>query len=171
MTRGARAFTLIETMTVVAIFGLLTAATAWSVLRTTRSAQAEDVIGQLSFLDRLARQYARRFARPVDLRFDLDEQQVLRTESPSDSAEPQPTAVYRLPAGFSLQRVVTVAQGVSSGVVSVPCSAQGCTPTYALLLCGPGELRRWIVFAGLTGQVSMADHDRDCENIFAMLAS
>lgn len=171
MTRTARAFTLIETMIVVAIFGLLTAATSWSVLQTSRSARTEDVIDQLSFLDRLARQYARRFARPVELRFDLDEQQVLRTEWPSDSDDPQPTAAYRLPRGFSLQRVVTTNQSISSGVISVPCSAQGCTPTYAVLFCGPGELRRWIVFAGLTGQASMVDHDRDCEDIFAMLAS
>ena len=54
--------------------------------------------------------------------------------------------------------------------MSIPCSARGQTPTYAVLLTGPKGEKQWLVTAGLTGKVTKADDDREVEELFRTLA-
>ena len=50
--------------------------------------------------------------------------------------------------------------------MSLPFSARGQTPSYAVLLAGPaGE--RWVAVAGLTGQAMVLSDERDVQDILS----
>src|SRR5256885_7110087 len=67
----SRGFTLIEMMAVVIIMALLATGAALSFARPMRVARARDALHQVRSLDASARQFARRFGRPIEIGFDL----------------------------------------------------------------------------------------------------
>ena len=56
-----------------------------------------------------------------------------------------------------------------SGEVRVPVSPRGQTPSYAVLLVERKQKPHWLVFAGLTGQMTEARDATEAEQLFAAL--
>ncbi len=190
MRRGG--FTLIEVMAVVALLGLLAGAVVWSMTDEAKRWSREDAVGRIAHADRRARIAARRLGRPCVLRFDLDRQVVCRVVFDDDGTE-MPGHVLDLPVGHRIDRVVfaraassalvpggPAARGKESGVVDVACSTAGRSASYALrLVSGSGTAPRgapagrgdgrWLVFAGLTGQMVLDCEDDEVDNLFAVL--
>lgn len=176
MTR--RGFTLIELVAVIALIGLIVGATAWSMTGRVRGSTRANVVSRLAFADRMARLAAQRLGRPGSLRFDLAEQRVSRSMDGDGRSE---LHSLPLPRGVRIERVMVAGREVSAdtrdAVVTIPMSSGGRSATYAVRILfadadpqaadGLGPRGGWIVFAGLTGQVTLVSDDSDVENLFA----
>lgn len=166
-----KAFTLIELVAVLAIVALLTAGVSLSLKGALRDAEAEDAAGRLAAFDALARQEARRFNRPSELHVDPRAGSVWRRDVLPSGGDGVPRATLRLPPGVAIEEVFTARGRSRAGDgVTIACSARGQTASYAVLFSGPGGRRRWILFAGITGQPQVIDHDQDVQDIFAALS-
>ena len=169
-------FTLIEMVLVIALTAILATAVTLSLTGPRRAAQARDVAEGVAHYDRLAREWSRRFGRPTRLTFHLNRGMVSRAVADGeaagaeeDSAVDRPAAL-QLAGGYRIDRVVLAGRSASAGEVSVPCSTGGQTPSYAVLLAGPGGQRQWLVVAGLSGNVLTVNDEREVEDIFAALS-
>src|SRR5262245_47148217 len=140
-------FTLIEVMTVVIIMALLATAAALSFTRPLAAARARDAEDQVRALDASARQFARRFGRPVEIILDLANSTLARRE--------RDMIVFqtKLPHGCRIDEVRFSGRSETLGEVAVECSGAGLSRSYAAHLVGP-QLDLWLIFAGLSGQVT-----------------
>jgi type II secretion system protein H len=165
-------FTLLEMLLVLALGAVLATVAAVSLASSRRAASAKNIAGQVAHFDRLARETARRSGRPVRLTFDLDRGDLRRTLGDRDDrSDPRAgTSALHLVGGARIAKIVRARESSTAGQVSVPCSARGQTPSYAVLLVGPGAERQWLVVAGLTGRVSTATDEREVQDIFRTLA-
>src|SRR5206468_6481684 len=126
-----RGFTLIEMMAVVIIMALLATAAALSFARPMRVARARDAVDQVRSLDASARQFARRFGRPIEIVFDLSNGKLARRERDSIAFQTS------LPRGCHIDEVRSAGQSFSLGEASIPCAASGMSCSYAVHLLGP----------------------------------
>jgi len=134
--RLSRGFTAVEMLAVLTLMAILAASAA------------------LSLVDRLARQQARRTARPVVLMIDVVDGSVTRDGD----------AVLRVPEGMSLERVMTLGAAETPGPTEIPISASGFSPTYALLLRA-GSQSQWLVVSSV-GSFARFDDDGTIDNEF-----
>ncbi len=146
---------------VLALMAVLTATVSLSLRGTARAARVEDVAGRVASFDRTAREAARRFGEPLELRFDLSRGTVHRAGS---GQEPAP---LRLPEGFRVVGLVLPGGAVGTGEVRVPVSARGHTPSYAARVEGANGEEIWLVAAGLTGRTLVVRDAAEVEHIFA----
>lgn len=162
-----RGFTLIEVMIVVLLAGIVAGAVSLSLAGPRRRAGMEDAVDGLAHFDRLTREYARRHGGSVRLVFDLDEGIVLRLVA-DDAGEGQ-SPRYVLPACFQIRRLVLAGRTITGGRTALWCSDLGYTPTYAVCIEGPAAERRWVLLAGLTGQVCELDDEEQVRQVMAAL--
>jgi prepilin-type N-terminal cleavage/methylation domain-containing protein len=167
-----RAFTLLEMLLVLALGAVLATVAAVSLASSRRAASAKDIAGQVAHFDRLTRDSARRSGRPARLTFDLDRGDLRRTlDDAGDRSDPRAgMSTLHLVGDARIAKVVRARESATAGQVSVPCSPRGQTPSYAVLLVGPGAERQWLVVSGLTGRVSTATDEREVQDIFRTLA-
>jgi prepilin-type N-terminal cleavage/methylation domain-containing protein len=177
-----RAFTLIEVMAVVIVLGLLAGATVWRMTEQMRRGSRAGAIGRIAYADRMARLSARYRGRECILRFDLDRHGVRRYEGPDETRRGAGDGI-RLPVTHEIDRVVVSPYGeagetaqhpdgrsADSGVVDIPYSKAGRSPSYALRLrCGSEAV--WLVVSGLTGQISMQQDQQEVDHVFTMLST
>ena len=187
-------FTLIEMMAVVTLLGLMAAATVWSLADDVRRSSRGRIVAAVGHADRLGRLAGRRFGKQCVLRFDLDKQEVSRLFSSGQGDTPA-GHMLRLPTGYRVDRVMIARQSaaltdlglawaaVDSGTADIVCSTAGRSVSYAVRLTFPGgaggrdagdELAGgeiWLVFSGLTGEMTLV-HDEDAvNNLFTLLAT
>jgi len=153
-----RGFTLIEMMAVVIIMALLATAAALSFARPMRVARGRDAVDQVRSLDASARQFARRFGRPIEIVFDLSNGTLARRERDEIAFQTS------LSHGCRIDEVRASGQSFSLGEASIECAGSGMSRTYAVHLVGP-ELDQWLVFAGLSGQVTQVNDVSQVEDI------
>jgi type II secretion system protein H len=161
------AFTLIELMVVIALAALMATLVTVSLTGNLRAARAQDVAQSIATSDRLAREYARHFGRPVRLVFDLSQSTLPRAAS--DAGDSSHNSILQLPSGVKIARLVTATTDTTAGQISIPCSGAGQTPSYALLLTSGRGDRHWTITAGLTGQTTTASDENEVRDIFTAL--
>jgi prepilin-type N-terminal cleavage/methylation domain-containing protein len=177
MRRGA--FTLIEVMAVVALLALAAGAVTWSFADEVRRSSKTTALNQIMRADCMARLAGQRLGRPCVLRFDLARQRVFRVVKGEEYAED--SHAVRLSSGCRVDRVTvadesagdataTRVASADSGVVDVAYSTSGRSVTYAVRLTRK-DWSGWLVFAGLTGQVTLIEHEDEIQNLFSLLAS
>ncbi len=148
-TRTA-AFTLIELTAVLVLMAVLAGAAAVMLAGPRHRAAAADAVGQVAFADAQVRQAAVNGDRPVSLVIDLAAGRLSRAEG--DAAA---VTLADLPAGVRVARVMVGDDVVDAGQVRLAVSAAGRGRSYAVGLSTPAG-PRWLVVAGLTGQVTSA---------------
>ena len=161
------AFTLIEMLVVLALSAILASIVAFSLTGSYRTATAEDVAGRIANYDRLAREYSRRFGRPVRLVFNLGRDTV--TRAPGETSEISRDnigGVLHLPSAFRLDRVATGGGTATSGQASINCSPDGQTPSYAVRLTDVRGTHHWMLMAGLTGKTLQVRDEQEIQDIF-----
>lgn len=163
---GHRGFTLVEIMVCLFIVALLAAAVSLSLGGVNRVAQMQDTVERFCQYERLTRQQARRFGRATQLVFLLDGDQVVRVDALTQ--EPRGQA-FVLPPGYRIDRVALHDRMVTDGQVAIPCSTRGQSLSYAARLVGPADQTRWVLFAGMTGQVTEVEDEAQLEKIFEVL--
>jgi prepilin-type N-terminal cleavage/methylation domain-containing protein len=164
--RSGRGFTLIEVMAAVIVMGLLTGMVVLAFAGPVNRARMVEAVEQVTYLDSSSRQYARRTGRAVEIRMDLGEG-VLERRAGSLGV------VFRtsVPAPVRIEAVRTAnARREESGEIVVPVSGLGVSRTYAVKLVGP-EGQRWVVVAGLSGEVRVLTDDAQVDSIFAAVSA
>ena len=161
------AFTLIEVLVVMVIMSIIAGAAVVSFNKPIRAARIRDAREQVRYLDDSARQYVRRFGRPVQLVFDLTRGTLTRREGDNSTDNGARRVTYRstLPPGYRIETIRTTDRRSSGGEVTIACSPLGLTPSYALHLTGPG-LNEWLLVAGLAGEITTLTDDRTLDAIF-----
>lgn len=196
LTQPAHGFTLMEVMAVVALIGLLAAATAWSMADSAQQARRSDVIDRLRFADQGARIGARRLG-PSVLCFDLTNQRVWVTLPGERRDTTVAGHAMKLGRGYRIERVSWVDPTRASrrggdasrsirvetnGLVELPISSAGLSRAYAIKLVGPAdnegqqnnseqtERASWLLVSGLTGQVTIENDEEAIETTLQALA-
>ncbi len=174
------AFTLLEVIAVIVLLGLLTGATAWVLTDNARQSSRQNVVGRITHADRMARLAARRLDEACVLRFDLEEQSIRRLAGRYERRRTMHS--MEIPDGCRISRIIvprnpraaggftrtTAWSRTDSGVVDIPFSAGGQSISYAVrLTCENRD--GWLVFCGLTGQVTRIHDEQEVNNLFAML--
>jgi prepilin-type N-terminal cleavage/methylation domain-containing protein len=162
-----KAFTLIEVMVVLLVVSIAAGAVTLCLAGPKRRAELDDVVGGVVQFDLLARQYALRHGKAVQLVFDLDGGKLLRVPGPKAREAEFPQ--YALPGGCRLAALVLAERKVTRGRAAIWCSDRGLTPTYAVRIDARVG-RRWVVLAGLTGQATEFGDDTEIEQAIALLA-
>jgi prepilin-type N-terminal cleavage/methylation domain-containing protein len=152
-----RAFTLIELMIAIAILAMLTTAAVLSFARPLREAQHRDAIELIRLIDTQARTDARHFDRRVKLVFDLDRGIVERRDA-GDAV----ISRTMLPVRIDETRIAGE-RNFRDATIAI--SPLGLSQTYAVRIVSH-EHRQWLVFAGLSGQMTVLNDERELSNIF-----
>lgn len=188
-------FTLIEVMAVVALIGLLSAATAWSLAEDAGRVRHDEVIKRLSYTDVMARAAARRLG-PSTLHIDLDRQRIWVVSPGERGDQTEATHALKMPGSCRIQAVRWVDPSPmrqersrdqreivveSSGEVVIPISGEGISRSYVIHLRGQEQLGAgsdvdrdgdaWLLFVGMTGQVLNEQDEAKIQTILEMLAS
>jgi len=153
-------------LVVVAILALLAAmvATRWSGVH--HNAVAESTRSQLQFVDQHLRQFARSRNHPCLLTFDLEKSRVGKQHSVDEQDRPQ---WETLGTGVRLDAIRLGAEKPTSRHVEIPVDVNGQTPTYGLHVVGPGKRETWLLFAGVSGQMTELNDQRSWNAAFELL--
>jgi hypothetical protein len=57
----------------------------------------------------------------------------------------------------------------SSGEQTIDCSTDGLSATYVLQVQGPQDQKEWLVFAGLSGEVTRISDETEAQKLLAAL--
>ncbi len=162
----AGAFTLIELAAALVVMALLAAAVTASLYGKESRIRMQDVVSQWKDYENQNREHARRFGKPALLVVDLVQQRVTRLDA---ATQEKSTATLALPQGFAITEIRMRQIAIRSGEVSIPCSSQGRTPTYGVLMTGPdGQSSRWLV-TGLTGDILPLTDQEELESALNQL--
>ena len=142
---SARAFTLIEVTAVLALTAILAAAAGVALAGPRARAVAADAVDQLAYADASVRRTA--VDHPQTFTIDLSDGQLSRSEGGGPLV-----TLAELPAGVRVTRVLVGGDVIDFGQAQIAMSAGGRSGSYAVGLSTPAG-PRWVVVAGLTGQV------------------
>jgi prepilin-type N-terminal cleavage/methylation domain-containing protein len=156
-----RGFSLIEVTLVILILGIMAGAVTLRMAAPMNQANLNTIVAETGSFDNLARTAARTQGRPVQLVIDLGEP-ALRT-SGEDGASLGPA--YVLPSGYRLAKLYLGDQTFYSGQTAIQCSRLGHTATYGLEIEATNGQRRWLLVAGLTGQMVECENEADIRGI------
>lgn len=153
-------------LVVVVILAFLAAvvATRWSGVHHV--AVAESTRGKLQFADQHLRQFARSRHRPCLLTFDLEKSQVGKQRSVEESDGPQWES---LGTGVRIDAMRVGIEKPSGRRAEISVDVNGQTPTYGLHLVGPGKRETWLLFAGVSGQMTELKDQRAWNAAFELL--
>ena len=143
---GSTAFTLVELTGVLVILAVLATSASLMLHGSRRRAELADAVGQVAFADSAARAAARAADGPVSLVYTAHGGRAYRSTAAGRAV------LADLPADVTLGRVCVGSDTADFGEVTVPVSAAGLTPTYAVRVDAGPAGHQWVVFAGASGQ-------------------
>lgn len=158
------AFTLIELLVVLTVLASVAAITVPRLGGLRRRMARETAVSQLVQLDQRARHLARMNHGSVTLCIDVDSSR-LWCELEGEQWGPRTT----LPIAADLTSFLSMREKRTSGKATVrfnPSAAE----SYAIKLTATEGGRAWILFAGISGQVSEFESSRDLQDIFERLS-
>lgn len=164
MLRSILGFTLIELLVVLVIVSLLAVAVVLSSTSLWRQASIESTLVRLESLDQHMRSFARSRNTPCKLEFDTFSQQARKVY---DQRHDQ--TATQLGRGLKLQRVRLPGVASTRRKVIVPFDGGGISPTYALeFQAGPQKF--WLLFAGVSGQSTRFDSEKELNAAFQLIS-
>lgn len=155
--RPLLAFTLIELLVVLVIVSLIAATVVLSSTGLWRQASLESSIARLESLDQHMRSFARSRGKTCGLEFDTFGQQVRKIY---ETGPRRGQSAANIGRGLHLQRVHLAGVSSTRRKVSVPFTAGGVSPTYALEF-KTGNQAIWLLFAGIGGQPTRLDSAKE----------
>ena len=165
-SKKQRGFTLLELLVVLTLVALLTAVVVFKLRVPYRRARAGEVAERIAFTDGLMRSHARNFSKAARLVFELDRGSV-HVETGEHNRDSH--FAFEIPPGVQLEEVWLAGKTTRRGRVVVESPSHGVTPSYAVRLSTRHGPDRWLLFAGLTGQVTHMENERDVQQVFAYL--
>jgi len=162
----ARGFSLVELAVVILVLAIAAGAVTLRLGGPLRAARLRDLTDEIVAFDRLSRTYAREQDQAVRLEVDLACGRFRRTDAHGRETIGREV---QLPGGWRIARLLVGREDLGAGAATIRYSRQGLTPTYALLLEDPGGTGRWLLVAGLTGQVLEPNDEEEVRNTLAAL--
>ena len=151
-------FTLMELLIVVSLLAIFVASVAVNYRGPLQEARLQNSQERLEDMDRRLRMVACNQGQSLELQIDMEEGEF----SLADRTERDTfTESYKLPGGVRLDAVYVGQDRMFGREAIVRFSSSGTTPTYALGLTGKKGRTRWLLFIGLTGQMTEFDDHRD----------
>ncbi len=153
-------------LVVVVVLALIAAVvvTRWSSIH--HGAVSASALGRLEFVDQHLRQFARSRGRACALAFDLDGHR-LRKHYLGD--EEQDPAWETLGTGVELRSIRVGNEKPAGRMAEVRFDVGGISPTYGMHLAGPGAREAWLVFAGVSGQMTELTSEAAWNDAFELL--
>jgi prepilin-type N-terminal cleavage/methylation domain-containing protein len=158
-----RAFTLIELTAVLAIIAIILGIVAVSLRAPYQRARLQEAVERMAFADRQMRSHARGHFHPCQLAIDLDRSALEIIDSRERDA---PRRAFTLGGGIRIGHVVSGTGSVEQGDTHIACSSNGLTETYAIRLQGAGRTQHWLLFAGVTGQMTEMNDEEEVLSLF-----
>jgi prepilin-type N-terminal cleavage/methylation domain-containing protein len=161
------AFTLIELLVVLVIISLVAASVVLSSTGMWRQASMEATITRLESLDQHMRSYARSRGKSCELEFDTFEDHVRKVYKLNQRTD-QP-AIF-LGRGFQLERIRMPGSSSIRRKQNVRFHANGTSLTYALGFRSVDNETQWLLFAGISGQLTRLNSERDLNAAFSLIS-
>lgn len=156
-TLGRRGFTMVELVTVLVLLSLVAGTVTFSLRGNIANSRAELAIEKLQLADRQLRDSASRSGRVSSLRIDVSKGRVARTvRGERDLVIEDDIPVLR----FRSKDL-----DADGGQVAVQFLPDGTSTTYAVCLRQNKQARKWIIFAGLTGQALVTSDTGEVEQL------
>jgi prepilin-type N-terminal cleavage/methylation domain-containing protein len=162
-----RGFSLIEVAVVVLILGIMAGAVTLRMAGPLNKANLDTITAEAGSFDHLARTTAREQNRPVRLVVDMGEPSLRAAGEDGQSLGP----AYILPSGCKLAKLYLGNQTFYSGQTAIQCSRLGHTATYGLEIETSNSQRRWLLVAGLTGQIVECENEAEIRGILDAAAA
>jgi prepilin-type N-terminal cleavage/methylation domain-containing protein len=165
-TRSRRAFTLIETVAVLVILGMIAGLAVVSLQGHVKKARFQQALEQLDQADRFARSLARKESLPHELTFDFAKNHISLGWLPVGSTFIKPIRTWRLPTGVKLAELKAHAGSQTRSKGKINIASNGTTPMYAVKLRQGTQLSKWWVCLGFSGQTIRIDKDNETFAMF-----
>jgi prepilin-type N-terminal cleavage/methylation domain-containing protein len=156
--RHITAFTLMETIAVLAIVAVLAGITGLSLHGATQRVTSESVQHRLVEIDAQARRLAERFHEPMLLLLDRTGV-VVQAADRQRRREIMPVRL-RLPDGYELEPI---------GARQLTVMPSGRSASYGLQLLGPGRSSRWLVVLGAIGQTHWVTEEQKAKALLLLM--
>jgi prepilin-type N-terminal cleavage/methylation domain-containing protein len=164
--RSPKGFSLIEMLAVLSIVSVVMVSVSIRWGSVYRKARLTATIERVISFDFKARRHAMQQNRRGRLLYDLDDNRMIKSSRWVDGTEKMAsTEIDKLSL---LERFRTSQNESSDGIIQLQVSNLGSTPTYCIEIDQGGE-RRWIVFAGRTGQAEVYEDQQQADEFFAAL--
>jgi hypothetical protein len=156
----------VELISVVVVMALVSAVVILRWSGVHHAAIAESTLNRLETVDQHLRHFARSRGRTCVLEFDAERRRFRKQYNLVDGAGP---------AWESLGRVIRIEEMRIGGekprraAVVIPFDAIGASPTYGLHIVGPGKREEWLVFAGVSGEMTQFESERQWNAAFELL--
>lgn len=158
-------FTLIELLAVLVIVGLITAVASLRLSGTVQAARMEWAADRLIAADGLMRSHAATCGRAAHLRFQLGSSRLTREFGDSGTK----SSIVDLGPSMQISRFQSTTRDAETGEASIDYTPLGASHTFAVELKGPGNQRRLLFFAGITGQVTRMEDGQDASRLLQAL--
>lgn len=160
-----RGLTLVELVVVLTIVALLVASATVGMSGVAQNARRQSAIESIVEADRSLRSLATARQRAAALLIDLDRRQVFKRFETEDGE----AIVQKVVSEDRLAAVATATSRRAAGIEEITYDFAGRSPTFAIELRRGDEAGSWLLFAGLTGQMTRVKERQDVEAIFRAL--
>lgn len=154
------AFSLLELLVVLVLVALVAVMVVMRWSGVQHKAVTEAAVDRLEFLDQHLRRYARTHRTECRLSFELEKSRVRKLYQTSDRKNP---AWETLGRGISIAKLQTTGSRQQGQPIEITFNRDGTSPTYVVQLQGPEKQPLWLVFAGVTGQVTRFQSQREAD--------
>jgi type II secretory pathway pseudopilin PulG len=148
----------LELLVVLVIVAFIAASVVVSWSGIHYNAVQESAVSRIEALDQHMRTYARTHRTECALSFEIDTGRVRKLYH---SRENQNPARETLGRGMRIEDLQATFERQQSRRIDVTFRQDGTSPTYGIRLAGPGEREKWLVFAGMSGQVTRLNSERE----------
>lgn len=158
-------FTLIELLAVLVIVGLITAMASIRLSGIAQAAQLEWATERLAASDGLLRTHAAACGQAAHLAFELGTGRLERRFG----ERREKSSTVELGQRLRVTRFVSATRDIETGTASVDYSPFGACQSFAVELKGPSGRSAWMLFAGITGQVTRMEDGQDVSRMLRAL--
>ena len=166
--RNQCGLTLLELLVVIAILGFATATVTLRLEDTLGPAALQQWVSQFEFSDAQLRARARHTGKPTSLHLEIHTNQLQCIFNSESESAP---ALRTLGHGVRITKLLSTTQETTHGPAAIEYDERGSSPTFAIELTGHRDGRRWLVVAGLTGQITEVKDEAFVRNLLQQMSS
>ena len=151
-------FSLLELLVVLVIVAFVAAVVVVSWSGVHHEAIVESAVGRLRFLDQHMRSYARTHHTECQLSFEIGTSRIRKLYHTRNNENP---AWETLGQGIRIKELQAISEQQRGRRIDILMRRDGTSTTYGIHLVGSGERELWLVFAGVSGQVTALKTERE----------
>ena len=163
--RSYRGLTLIELLVVLTLMGFVCATVTVTLSGRLSQAALGQAVFQWEFSDAQMRQRAMQTGRPLSLSIEIGTNRLACRFDPDDANS---QICRTLGRGVQLTRFLSATRDITHGPLVIEYTDRGTTETFMVELQG-SRGRRWLLVAGVTGQMTELSNEHTAEGLMSRL--